>query len=78
MERGDSLSPSTNIAAFAVEASEDANRIAREKIEVDRALLSLAGKQHKTHQIAAFSAVIAAIASIANFIYSVVTHVPPP
>ena len=78
MERHDALSPSTTVAAMAVDESREANRIAREKIEVDRSLLALAGKQHLTHKIAAISAVTAAIASIVNLIFSIVTRVPLP
>ena len=65
--------------------AEDHLEIQREKLKLDREALALAGKSAKMQKItvisaaiAAIAAVIAASASIANFIFSIVTRVPPP
>ena len=64
MERGDSISASTNIAALAMEAQREANDLRREE-------LRLIGNNNRTSIIAAIAAAIAAITSIANIAISI-------
>lgn len=77
-DMGSSTSASVEIAAFAMEAQREANRLTQQKIELDRRTLELAGKQTHTQRIAATAAVIAAIASIANLMFSIfINHDEP-
>jgi hypothetical protein len=57
-------SAANNIAAASMEAQNEANRLAKEKLELDRLAVEVAGKQARTQKIAATSAVIAAIAAV--------------
>jgi len=68
---GSSTSASVEIAALAMQAQREANRLTQQKLELDRGTLELAGKQTHTQRIAATAAVIAAIASIANLMFSI-------
>jgi hypothetical protein len=77
--RSDGLSASTNIAALSMEAQFEANRLAKEKLEIDRLRLDVDGKVAKIQQIyaistaiAAIAAVIAAIASSINLILNII------
>ncbi|WP_157726493.1 hypothetical protein [Imhoffiella purpurea] len=69
---------SCNIANLGVEAQREANRLAKEKIDLDRLALAEQEKVTRAQRmyaisavIAAIAAVIAAIASIANLIFSI-------
>jgi len=62
--RSDALSASTNIAALSMEAQFEANRLAKEKLEIDRLRLEVDGKVAKTQHIYAISTAIAAIAAV--------------
>ena len=79
MLRDDSPFLSYNIANLGVEAQNEANRLTKERIELDRLGLQEQAKVARAQRtyaisavIAAIAAVIAAIASIANLMLSIV------